>query len=193
MRRVREQHCGATVKPTPPLFGQIGHNRRSAREISQAAPHAEQLRAVNLVRGVSGSVLMVEPMFSENVLAAGVMYRERFTKKQRRSVKYFCADSVSPLLFATMRAVFPKLQCCALDPLHLAMAVEKATREREIKLPVQIGKVIWRFNPEEYGAASGGVFYQGEVETDPHRKIGPWILLRRLGKSKRLRRGRPHR
>ena len=99
-----------TVKPTLPLVGQIGRNRSCARKISHAAPNAEQLHAVHLVRGASGSVLMVDPMFSEYVVASGFMYRERFTEKQRRYAKYFRADGVSPLLFETMRAVPHKSQ-----------------------------------------------------------------------------------
>ena len=67
--------AGCEVKPTLPPVGQIGRNRGCDRKISHSVPHAEQLRAVNLVRRAIGSVLMADPMFSENAVAAGRMYR----------------------------------------------------------------------------------------------------------------------
>ena len=66
-------------------------------------------------------------MCSENVLASAVLYNQRFIKEQRESVKYIASGKTSGLLVATMRRIFPSLAGCALDPVHLSMAAEKAT------------------------------------------------------------------
>ena len=95
-----------TVKPMPPLVGEIGHNRRCAREISQAAPHAEQLRSVNLVGGASGSALMVDAMLSGRVVAAGVMYRGDL--RRNREVLRSISAQIAPSVYYSRRcARFP--------------------------------------------------------------------------------------
>ena len=52
------------------------------RKKSQAAPYAEQYHAVLIVRGSCGSALLVEPMFSENILATAAVYVDKFTVEQ---------------------------------------------------------------------------------------------------------------
>ena len=68
---------GCSAQPTFPLVGQFGHNRAKARKQSQAAPHPEQLRAANIARGTSGPLLLVDPMFSENVAPSGLAHKEK--------------------------------------------------------------------------------------------------------------------
>ena len=135
---VRKHHSGLQRETYISLLGQVGRNRAKSVKKSQAAPHPEQLHAVNVARGTSGSILLPEPMFSENVVAAGLVYREILTSEQRSSVKFPCEDTINPLVCATMHSVFPNLQGCALDPTHLVFAVERATREKRAKLSSSI-------------------------------------------------------
>ena len=102
-------------------------------------------------------------MFSENVLASAVLYNQRFTKKQRDSVKYIAADKTSGLLVATMRMIFPSLVGCALDPVHLAMATEKATWERKNQISSKLRAVLSKFSPRVGGGAGDGPFHEGGV------------------------------
>ena len=152
-----------TVKPTLPLLGQVNHNKRLAKKKKQAVPYAEQYHAVLIVRGASGSALMVEPMFSENILASAALYNQRFTKVQRESVKFMASDKTSGLLVSTMRMVFPSLVGCALDPVHLAMATEKATWERKNQISSRLRAVLSKFSPLVGGRAGDGPFYEGGV------------------------------
>ena len=154
--------AGCIAKPTFPLLGQVGRNQAKSVKKSQAAPHHEQLHAVNVIRGTSGSILLVEPMFPENVVAAWLVYKEKLTSEQRSSVKFPCADTINPIVCATMHSVFPNMQGCALDPTHLAFAVERATREKRTKLSSSLLGIVCKFNDLHYGEASLGDFYQGE-------------------------------
>ena len=44
----------STVKPTRPLVGQLGRNKRKKEKREQSIPYAQQLHAVHVVRGASG-------------------------------------------------------------------------------------------------------------------------------------------
>ena len=150
-----------TVKPTLPLLGQANHNVARSKKKSQAVPYAEQYHSVLIVRGSCGSALLVEPMFSENILATAAVYVNKFTVEQRNSVLFMSTDKTSGLLVATMRQVFPRLRGCALDPVHLAMAVEQPTWEKRNKLSNKLRCVIRKFAPSERGLAADSQFYDG--------------------------------
>ena len=85
----------STVKPTLPLLGQVGHNKMKTKKTSQAVPYSEQLHGVHIVRGSRGSVLLVEPMFSENIEASAILYMGKFNEPMRNAVRYFCADKTN--------------------------------------------------------------------------------------------------
>ena len=89
------------------------------------------------------------------------MYAKRFTEQQRSSVKFIPADKTSGLLVATMRQVFPELIGCALDPVHLAMAVEQPTWEKRNRISCALRSIMAKFTPEIYGKAADGSFYDG--------------------------------
>ena len=72
-----------------------------------------------------------------------------------------CTDKTSGLLVATMRQVFPGLRGCALDPVHLAMAVEQPTWEKKNSISRILRFIISKFTPEVYGEASSSDFYDG--------------------------------
>ena len=103
----------STVKPTRPLVGQLRHNKRKKEKRDQAIPYAPQLHAARVVRGASGSVLLAEPIISENIPPAGVLYDQKFSDRRRGAVRYPSADTVNSLIEATMRNVFPNLRRCA--------------------------------------------------------------------------------
>ena len=128
---------------------------------------------MNVARGTSGSILLVEPMFSENVVAAGLAYKEMLTSEQRSAVKFFCSDTINPLVCATTHCVFPNLQGCALDPMHLVFAVERETREKRTKLSSSIRAIVCKFNDLHYGASSLGDFYKGGDIWQP-RHLSRW-------------------
>ena len=107
-------------------------------------------------------------MFSENVVAAGLAYKDMPTSEQRRYAKFLCADTINPLVCATMRSVFPNLQGCALDQTHLVFAVERATREKRTKLSSSHRRIVSKFNALDYGASSLGDFYQGAIRNPRH-------------------------
>ena len=151
-----------TVKPTIPLVGQTGHNKKKKRKRRQAIPYMDQLHAVLILRGSSGCALLVEPVFSEGIEAACGLYMEKLTYIQRRQVKYIASDTVSPGQYRKLRGVFPLLKCCALDPMHLAIAVEQSTWEYKSELSISIRKVLSKFNPVYHGEAASGNFYNGE-------------------------------
>ena len=154
----------STVKPTFPLVGQIGQNTKMSRKKLQAVPFQDQLHAIHVVRGSSGSVLLINPMFSESLQAAAVLYTDRFSMEQRSAVRFFVADKVGPLLRETTKTVFPKIRCCALDPLHLAFATEQSTWKinKTNELHWNIRRILAKFNPSKRGHACSGDFYQGE-------------------------------
>ena len=100
----------STAKPTRPLVGQLGRNMRKKEKRDQAIQYAQQLQAVHVVRGASGSVLLVEPMFSENIPSDGVLYAQKFSDRRRDAVLYPIADTANSLLDAAMRNFFPNLR-----------------------------------------------------------------------------------
>ena len=57
-------------------------------ETSQGASRPEQMRAANIARGTFGSILLVGPMFSVNIVDSGLVYREQPTGGRRSSVEY---------------------------------------------------------------------------------------------------------
>ena len=150
-----------TVKPTLPLLGQVNRNILKSKKKNQAVPYAEQYHSVLIVRGACGSALLVEPMFSENILASAAVYLKKFTEGQRGSVKFMSTDKTSGLLVATMRQVFPGLIGCALDPVHLAMAVEQPTWEKRNRISRCLRSIMSKFTPTIYGKAASGAFYDG--------------------------------
>ena len=153
----------STVKPTLPLLGQAGHNRMKKKKLSQAVPYVEQLHAVHIVRGSRGSVLLVEPMFSENIEATAIVYMGKFSTTMRDSVRYLCADKTNIFLQAMMRQVFRNLRGCALDPMHLAFALEAASWGKKTDISTYVRKIIAKFSPARYGdAVRKGGFYEGE-------------------------------
>ena len=100
----------STVKPARPLVGQLGRNKRKNEKREQAIPLAQQLPAVRVVRGASGSVLLAEPMFSGHIPASGVLYDRKFSDRRRNAVLYLIADTTDSLLGATMGNVSPDLR-----------------------------------------------------------------------------------
>ena len=62
---------------------------------SQAVPYSEQLHGVHIVRGSRESVLLAEPMFSENIEASAILYMGKFNGPMRNAVRYFCADKTN--------------------------------------------------------------------------------------------------
>ena len=95
-----------TVKPTIPLAGQTGHNKKRKRKRMHAIPYLDQLRAVLILRGSSGCALVIEPVFSEGVDAACEIYMGKLTYIQRRQVKYIASDTVSPDQYRKLRGCF---------------------------------------------------------------------------------------
>ena len=89
------------------------------------------------------------------------MYAKRFTEQQRISVRFISADKTSGLLVATMRQVFPGLIGCALDPVHLAMAVEQPAWGKRNRISCALRPIMAKFTPEIYGKAADGAFYDG--------------------------------
>ena len=76
-------------------------------------------------------------------------------------MKYITSDTVRPGQYAKLRRVLPLLECCALDPLHLAIAVEQSTWEYKSELSIALRRVLSKFNPVEPGEAAVGRFYNG--------------------------------
>ena len=94
-------------------------------------------------------------------MATAAVYAKNFTEEQRKSVAFMSTDKTNGLLVATMRQVFPNLRGCALDPVHLAMAVEQPTWERRNKLSCKLRRIICKFTPKQRGKAADGEFYDG--------------------------------
>ena len=154
-----------TVKPTYALVGKVGGISKRSTKLNQAVPYAEQLRGIHIVRGSSGSVLLINPMISESISDAGALYRDRFTSRQRNAARYFAADKVGPLLCRTTRDVFHKIRGCALDPLRLAFDAEQSTwgPKKKNSPHWEIRRILSKFPPKINGRACAGGLYQGDV------------------------------
>ena len=172
----------STVKPTLPLLGQVCHNRKRSKKLSQAVPYNDQLHAVRNVRGSRGSVLLVEPMFSENIEASAVLYMGKFTPEMRGSTLYFCADKTNVFLEAMMRQVFCNLRGCALGPLHLAFAIEAASWGKRTEISCGVRKILSKFSPYIFGSAAWGKFYRGDpIKGDKKNGRAEFLERRRVG------------
>ena len=90
------------------------------------------------------------------------IYVDKFSYIQRHSVKYITSGAVSPGQYAKLRRALPRLERCALDPLHLSIAVEQSTWEYKSELSIALRRVLSKFNPVETGEAAAGRFYNGE-------------------------------
>ena len=104
------------------------------------------------MRGSMGSVLLGEPMFSENIEAAAIVYMDNI-----------CADKTNIFLQAMARQVFRNLRGCALGPTHLSFALEAASWRKKTDISTRVRKILAKFPPIRYGeAACKGDFYIGE-------------------------------
>ena len=93
--------------------------------------------------------------------------RARFTwrnppRVRDAEVKYIALDTSSPRKYAKFRGAFPLLVCCALGPVHLAIAVGQFTSAYTSELAISVRQVLSKFSPVENGAAAAGTFYNGE-------------------------------
>ena len=113
------------AQPTFPIVGQVGRDRKKSRQKSHAAPRPQKLHAAHIDRGPFGPILLADPMFSVNFVSDGLVYKDQLAGEQRRSVGFFCADTVSAPVCSIVCIVLPNLQRCALIPTHLAAAVER--------------------------------------------------------------------
>ena len=75
---------GCAVKPTMPLVGKKKPNRRRKLKQAQAAPRDNQIRAINIARGASGSVLFASPLFPERLGLIFGSTEEHFCVSQRK-------------------------------------------------------------------------------------------------------------
>ena len=74
-----------------------------------------------------GSVLLADPTYSENIEATAIVYMGKCNNLMRNSARYFCACKTNISHHALMRQVFRNLRGSALDPKHLAFALEAST------------------------------------------------------------------
>ena len=91
-----------TANPTRPLVGQLRRNRRKKENRDQERPYSQQLHAVQVVRGAPCSVLLAGPMFSGYVPAAGALYAQKFSDRQRNEVLHSTADNANAAIEATI-------------------------------------------------------------------------------------------
>ena len=115
------------VKPTRSLLGKTHRNTQRKVKESQAIPYADQIHAIQVVRGASGSVLCSEHAFSEKLDAIFNMYREVFSDQQRNSVNFITPDKPGAELVLLARATFPNFRGCALAPIHIVFCADQAT------------------------------------------------------------------
>ena len=159
------------MKPTRPLLGQTNHNRKRKLKESQAIPYHDQIHAIQIARGASGSVLCAEPVFSEKLDPIFNLHRGLFSVKQRNPVRFIASDKTSAELVLLSRATFPKFRGCALDPLHIVFSAEQATWGRKSDLSIHLRRIMAKFPPKgekKFGAASSGPFYGGgEIKATP--------------------------
>ena len=100
----------SNAKPTFPLVSQVWKSTKRSGKKSQAPPYQDQLNAIHVARGPIASVLLINPMFSESIPAAAVLYMGRFNLNRRNSVLFFVADVVGPPLRETTQRVFPNIR-----------------------------------------------------------------------------------
>lgn len=146
----------STVKPTLPLLGHVGHNRKRVKNRSHAAPYSDQLRAAHIVRGSRGDVLLAEPLFAGNIESSGILYMGKFNDEIRSDTLYFCASKTNISLETMTRAAFCNLRGCAIGQLHLAFAIEASSRGKRKAISTQVSKAVAKLAPCRFRKASGG-------------------------------------
>ena len=130
------------------------------KKLAHSSPYVEQLHSVHIVRGSRGSVLLAEPMFSENIEATDIVYMGKFNNLMRNSARYFCADKTNIFLHAMMIQVFRNPRGCALDPTHLAFAVDAASWGKKTDISTHVRRILSKFHQSSTGGFGGGLLHR---------------------------------
>ena len=159
-------------------MGKGGHNSPDRAKREQAVPYSEQIQAIHVARGVIGSVLCAEPMFSQKLSPIFNHYRDNVTDEQKYAARYITSDKVSGEMCKLSREAPPNFLGRALGPLHIAFTVEQATWGRQSDPSVDLRRIMSKSPPHPrpppttYGAAAVGPLHRGDRAKERKPEIG---------------------
>lgn len=115
----------ATVKVCMGVLGQGNYRDPVAvRQAMEQGAEGEATYRVLTVRGLSSSVLLVEPIRSEASAEVVARLVQAADAKSRAQVRHVSSDDPGPTMWKEYTTVFPNMRFLSLDPTHIIMIYE---------------------------------------------------------------------
>jgi len=114
--------------------------------------HVHSQRRLLTVRGLTGCVLLMEPLDSDRAPDIARTFTKEWSQEVRNAVEFASSDNASGLLFSELKRTFPSLRILNLDPVHLAISYEYATWRKKTAGSWAVRRIMAKFDRADFTA-----------------------------------------